>query len=112
VGRGIPGVVAEEEVVDLELEVVALVAEEDAARDPVELAVAQQLRLALVLVAGDGHDHLLAPVVGMRVDPEVGGAVGPGDEGLPVLPLTGVAGVAERLGDAGSSLAIGTGPLR
>ena len=99
VGRGIPGVVAQEQVVDLELEVVALVAEEDASRDPVELAVTQQLGLALVLVAGDGHHHLLAPVVGMGVDPEVGGAVGPGEEGLPVLPVDRRRGVAERLGD-------------
>ena len=118
VRRRVPGVVAEEQVVDLDLEVVALVAEEDAARDPVEHPVPQQLVVALELVAGDGHDHLLAPVVGMRVDPEERGVAGPGHQRLPVGAIDRRRRVAERLGrhgvvvrDLDRSLEVGEGGL-
>ena len=98
VGDRVPGVVAEEQVVDLHLEVVALVAEEDPARDPVEHPVAQQLVVALELVARHRHDELFAPVVRVRVDAEEGGVVRPGEQRLPVLVVHGRRRVAERLG--------------
>ena len=59
VRRRVPGVIGREGVVDVHLDVVALVAEVDAARDPVQRAVAQQLGLQLVLVLVEGLDHFL-----------------------------------------------------
>ena len=66
VRRGVPAVIGEEVIVDVRGQIVALIAEVDAACRPVDRAVAQQLRLQLELVLVERLHHLL-DAVGVRV---------------------------------------------
>ncbi len=83
VSRRVPAVVGEEVVVDVRIEIVALVAEVDPARRPGQRAVAQELGLQLVLVLVKGLDHLL-DAVGMRVDAHQRGVARSGDQRVEV----------------------------
>ena len=75
----IPLVIGQEDVVDIEAEVVARGPEVDATGHPAEDAVAQQLVMALELVACDGVDHLLG-AVRTDVDAQEGRAAGAGEQ--------------------------------
>ena len=76
VARHVPAVVRQEDIVDLHGEVIALVAKEYAACEPVDDPVPQQLVVGLARVAGNRVHHLL-PAVGKRVDPQVRGTARP-----------------------------------
>ena len=62
----VPTIVADEHVIDVQGEVVALVAQIYASRDPVDQAVSQEQRVHLVGVVGD-RDHQLFKAIGAAV---------------------------------------------
>ena len=84
-GAGCIAVVRQEVVVDVGLQIIALVAEVGVPRQPVELTVTEQLALEVVLILVEGLEHRLAPV-GARVDPEQGASARSGDQRVDVGP--------------------------